>query len=200
MSEQQPSREEVLAQSEAAVARFKQGLPAAHEVTTTGELAAILAALPADTPLFLANQVLARPDLSCGNDLVQTIVAHLTPSAEPVDPDDLDGLHRMMPALGLTTVYVGQGQDAGEEFEQHAMQPVETVARAEERLSAGDLEGGIRDAADAVDQIARLLDEGAQFIPDDHDAHTTVEVETSRLRHAAERLRRAAADAQQASE
>ncbi|WP_371573089.1 hypothetical protein [Streptomyces sp. NBC_01314] len=53
----QPSREEMLAQSEAAIARFKRGLPVAREVTTTGEPAAVLALLPADIPLVLAGQV-----------------------------------------------------------------------------------------------------------------------------------------------
>ncbi|MFF6903337.1 hypothetical protein [Streptomyces hydrogenans] len=195
----QPSRDEVLAQSKAAVARFKEGLPAALEVTTTGELAAILAALPADTPLFLGEHIVARPDLSYGADVVQTVVAHITPSAEPTDPDDPDSIHRMMPALGLTTVYVTQGHDAGEEFE-HPLQPVDSWARAEERLPDGDLDGGIRDAAGAVANIARLLAEGAEFIPDDHDAHTTIHVEITRLESAAERLRKIAPIAQKASE
>ncbi|MFB6840250.1 hypothetical protein [Streptomyces sp. NPDC056361] len=196
----QPSRDEVLAQSAAALAQFKEGLPTAREVTTTGELAAILAALPADTPLFLGEHIVARPNLSYGTDVVQTLVAHITPSAEPTDPDDLDSIHRMMPALGLTTVYVTQGQDAGEEFEQHTLQPVDSWARAEERLPDGDLDGGIRDAAGAVANIARLLAEGAEFIPDDHDAHATVRVEITRLEAAAERLRKIAPFAQKASE
>lgn len=195
----EPNREEVLAQSIAAEERFQQGLPSAREVTTTGELAAVLAALPADTPIFLTDHVVARPELK-GTDIVQTIVAHLTPCAEPTEPDDLDSLHRMIPALGLTTVQVEKGQDAGREFEQTTVQPVDRLARAEERLSAGELEGGFGDAASTVDLVANLLDEGARFIPSDHDAHTTVEVETSRLRHAAERLRKAAASAQKASE
>ncbi|MFF2331983.1 MULTISPECIES: hypothetical protein [unclassified Streptomyces] len=199
----QPSREEVLAQSEAALARFKEGLPAAREVTTTGELAAILAALPADTPLFLGEHLVARPDLSYGTDVVQTVVAHLTPSAEstdPDDPDDLDSIHQMMPALGLTTLYLTQGHDGGEEFEQHSLQPVDSWARAEERLLDGDLDGGIRDAAGAVANIARRLAEGAEFIPKDHDAHATIRVEITRLEAAAERLGKIAPIAQEASE
>ncbi|MEV5348912.1 hypothetical protein [Streptomyces achromogenes] len=197
----QPSHEEVLAQSEDAEARFLQGLPAPREVTTTGELAAILVALPADTPLFLADQVLARPDLEDGTDLVHTVVAHLTPCAEPVDPDDLDGLHRMMPALGLTTVRTGRGHDAGAELgEQGTLQPYGPLNRAEARLSGGELEGGIRDAADVIELVASLLTEGSGFIPHDHDAHDQVGVEVSRLRHTAERLRKAARHAQEASE
>lgn len=195
----EPTREEVLAQSEAAKERFLQGLPAPREVTTTGELAAILAALPADTPLFLTDQAVAHPDLK-GPDVVQAIVAHLTPCAEPTDLDNLDGLHRMMPALGLTTVQVEHGADAGAEFEHSALEPVDQLTRAETRLTGGELEGGIGDAAASVNLVAHLLDEGAKFIPAAHDAHTTVAVETSRLRHAAERLRKVAVDAQQASE
>jgi hypothetical protein len=194
-----PSHDEVLAQSAAAEERFLQALPAPREVTTTGELAAILAALPADTPLFLADQVLARPELT-GPDIVQTIVAHLTPCAEPTDPGNPGSLHRMMPALGLTTIHVEQDRDASAEFEHSTLQPVERLARAEERLNGGELEGGIQDAADSVELVAHLLNEGTKFIPSDHDAHTALQVETSRLRHAAERLRHAAADAQQASE
>ncbi|MEV6357925.1 hypothetical protein [Streptomyces hydrogenans] len=200
MSKQQPSREQVLAQSKAAVARFKRGLPAAREVTTTGELAAILAALPADTPLSLGEHIVARPELSYGTDVVQTVVAHITPSAEPVDPNYPASIYRMMPALGLTTVYVPQGQDAAEDFGQHPLLPVDSWARAGERLPNGDLDGGIRDAADAVHQIARLLGVGAEFIPDDHDAHATVHVEITRLEAAAERLRKIAPTAQEASE
>jgi hypothetical protein len=132
---------------------------------------------------------------------VHAVVAHLTACAEPSDPDDLNSVHRMRPALGLTTVRVGHGQDAGAEFERDGVEPSDKLARAENRLdSTGDLVGGIRDAADVVEVIAVLLDAGAKFIPSDHDAHATVTVETSRLRHAAERLRKAAPDAQKASE
>ncbi|MFD5848155.1 hypothetical protein [Streptomyces chartreusis] len=184
--------------AETATARFLQGLPGAREVTTTGELAAILARLPADTPLFLADPV-AHPGTV--EDPVHAVVAHLTACAEPSDPDDLDSMHRMRPALGLTTIRVGSGQDAGAEFERDGVEPSDKLARAENRLdSTGDLAGGIRDAADVVAMIAELLDAGTKFIPSDHDAHATVTVETSRLRHAAERLRKTAPDAQKASE
>ncbi|WP_435613462.1 hypothetical protein [Streptomyces sp. bgisy159] len=81
------------------------------------------------------------------------------------------------------------------------LEPYDQLARAENRLdSTGDLAGGIRDAADVVETIAALLDAGAKFIPSDHDAHATVTVETSRLRHAAERLCKAAPGAQKASD
>ncbi|MGW3634765.1 hypothetical protein ACWD7F_32230 [Streptomyces sp. NPDC005122] len=195
----EPTPEEVLAQSKAAEARFLQGLPAPHEVTTTGELAAILAALPADTPLSLANQVFARPDLQDGPDIVQTIVAHLVLYAEAAAPDNHDSLHQMTPALGLTSIQVKQDQDPGTEFEHSILQPVNRLARSEERLSRGELEGGLQDAADTVELVAHLIDEGTQFIRSDHDAHATVDVEASRLRHTAERLRRVAPDAQRAS-
>ncbi|MGD6757320.1 hypothetical protein [Streptomyces sp. BH105] len=197
----EPNRDEVLAQSLAAEERFKQGLPEPREVSETGELAAILAALPENTPLFLGDQVVSRPDLS-GTEVLQAVVAHWTPCAEPADPDAPRGLHRMMPALGLTTVQTEWGQNPGAEFRDHKdeLLPVEASDRAETRLTDGDLEGGIKDAADAIDLIAHLLDEGADFIPHGHDAHTTVQVETSRLRQAAERLRKIAPDAQKASD
>ncbi|MGW7130924.1 hypothetical protein ACWGIA_21645 [Streptomyces bobili] len=77
------------------------------------------------------------------------------------------------------------------------LEPCDPLIRAEDRLaSSGDLDGCIRDAAHVVDMVARLLDDGAGFIPHDHEAHTTVSVETSRLRHAADRLRKVAPDAQ----
>lgn len=113
----QPSREEMLAQSEAVTAPFKRGLPVAREVTTTGEPAAVLAALPADIPLVLAGQVVARPDLDDGADAVETIVAHLSEHAEPAAPDNHEGPHPVMPALGLTTVRATRHQDAGAELE-----------------------------------------------------------------------------------
>jgi hypothetical protein len=148
-------------------------------------LAAILARLPEDTPLFL----------------VHAVVAHFTSAAEPADPDDPDSEYRMLPALGLTTIRVDSTQNAGTEFERDGAEPNDALTRAEDRLtSRGDLDGGIRDAAHVVDLVARLLDEGAKFVSSDHEAHTTVAVETSRLRHAAERLRKVAPDAQKASE
>ncbi|WP_435219092.1 hypothetical protein [Streptomyces sp. bgisy034] len=131
-------------------------------------------------------------------DPVQAVIAHLTACAEPSDPDDFNSEHRMRPALGLTTIRVGSGQDASAEFERDGVEPTDKLARAENRLdSTGDLAGGIRDV---VAMIAELLDAGAKFIPFDHDAYATVTVETSRLRHAAERLRKTAPDAQTASE
>ncbi|MFE2684469.1 hypothetical protein [Streptomyces mirabilis] len=187
------------AEAEAATARFMRGLPGAREVATTGELAAILAKLPADTPLFLEDHLVAHPGPV--DDPVEVVVAHLTACAEPVDPDDLSSEHRMRPALGLATIVVGHGQDAGAEFERDGVQPYDQLARAEERLgSTGDLDGGIRDVADVIDTVAALLAEGAKFIASGHDAHATVTVETSRLRHAADRLRNTASQAQQASE
>ncbi|MFF1604825.1 SAM-dependent methyltransferase [Streptomyces mirabilis] len=187
------------AEAEAATARFMRGLPSAREVATTGELAAILAKLPADTPLFLEDHLVAHPGPV--DDPVEVVVAHLTACAEPVDPDDLSSEHRMRPAPGLATIVVGHGQDAGAEFERDGVQPYDQLARAEERLgSTGDLDGGIRDVADVIDTVAALLAEGAKFIPSGHDAHATVTVEASRLRHAADRLRNTASQAQQASE
>ncbi|MFI9155691.1 hypothetical protein [Streptomyces sp. NPDC053367] len=190
---------EQTAQTETATARFLRALPGAREVTTTGELAAILARLPEATPLFVTDHVVSHPGPL--DDPVHAVVAHLTPGAEPADPDNPDSEYRMLPALGLTTIRVDSTQNAGAEFERDGVEPNDPLTRAEDRLtSRGDLDGGIRDAAHVVDLAARLLDEGAQFIPSDHEAHATVTVETSRLRHAAERLRKVAPDAQEASE
>ncbi|MFD4412470.1 hypothetical protein [Streptomyces sp. NPDC058475] len=186
-------------QAQTATARFLRALPSAREVTTTGELAAILARLPEDTPLFLTDHVVSHPGPL--GDPVHAVVAHLTSGAEPTDPDDPDSGYRMLPALGLTTIRVDSTHNAGAEFERDGVEPHDPLTRAEDRLtSRGDLVGGIRDAAHVVDLVARLLDEGARFIDSDHEAHATVTVETSRLRHAAERLRKAAPDAQKASE
>lgn len=195
----EPSHEQLLAETEAMTARFRQGLPVPRAVTTTGELAEILAALPADTPLFLSEHVLARPGPI--EDPVNSVVAHLTPCAEPVDEADPDGPHRMRPALGLTTVCADERQDAGTEFERGGLEPEDPSARAEERLtSTGDLNGGITDVARAIEALVDQLREGANCIPSDDDAHGTVTVEMSRLLQAAERLRKAAPAAQKASE
>jgi hypothetical protein len=195
----EPSKEELLAEAEAATARFRQGLPASRAVTTAGGLAEILAALPADTPLFLSEHAVSRPGPI--EDPVHSVVAHLTPCAEPVDPDNPDGTHRMRPALGLTTVVAEHRQDAGAEFDRGDLQPDDPLARAEDRLtSSGDLDGGIKDVARAIEALAQLLHEGAGFIPSTDDAHGTVMVEKSRLLQAAERLRKVAPDAQKASE
>ncbi|WP_143644888.1 hypothetical protein [Streptomyces sp. IB201691-2A2] len=172
-------------------------------MTTIGELAAV----PSDTPLILADQVVARPELKDGVDVTETIVVHplhLEPTAdstyaEPAAPDNHDGPHPVMPALGLTMVRATRDQDVGAEFEHSVMQPSDRLARAEVRLSKGELEGGTLDAADAIELVAHYLAEGSSFIPSDHAAHTTVGVEISRLRHTADRLRKAAPGAQEAS-
>jgi hypothetical protein len=193
-----PTREELLAETEAAVARFKQGLPESRVVTDVGELAAVLGSLPADTPLFLADQVLGRAGATKP---VYSVVAHLAPCAEPVDPDDLDGPHRMRPALGLTTVCTDDDRDAAAELDSGDLEPEDPLARAEERLTSGDsLDGGLKDVAAVLEALARLLDEGAGLIPTADDAHGAVMVERSRLEHAAGRLRALAPKAQRASE
>lgn len=51
-----------------------------------------------------------------------------------------------------------------------------------------------------LDEVEEAAPNSIERIPANHDAHATVTVETSRLRHAAERLRKAAPDAQKASE
>ncbi|MFI1204825.1 hypothetical protein ACH4VR_36255 [Streptomyces sp. NPDC020883] len=186
-----PTNEGLLAQPEAATAWFRHVLPAPRAVTTTGELATILANLPADIPLLLADQVLSRPDLDERTDVVYVTVAHLAQYAETVATAHLDRVDRMLPALGLTTVRIEQGQDAGAEFASNTLQPFDRLARAEKRLVAnGELEGGIQDAADALDLVAHYLHAGAELLPSRHDAHTSLQVETSRLRHTAERLRK----------
>ncbi|MET8855540.1 hypothetical protein [Streptomyces sp. NPDC004579] len=190
---------EATVEAETDTARFLRALPGAREVTTTGELAAILRGLPEDTPLFVTDHVVAHPGSVA--DPVHAVVAHLTSGAEPADPEDPDSEYRMLPALGLTTIRVDSTQNAGTEFERDGVEPDDSLTRAEYRLTTtGDLEGGIRDVARVVDQVAHLLEEGAGFIPSDHDAHATVKVETSRLRHTAERLRSTAEGAQKASE
>ena len=191
--------EEAVARTEAANAPFLQGLPGPREITTTGELAAVLARLPQDTPVFLGEGVVSHPGPI--EDPVHSVVAHITACAEPSQPDDPDSVHQMRPALGLTTIRIADGQDPGAEFEREGTEPHEPLTRAEDRLTShGNLADGIRDAAHVIDTVALLLQEGAEFIPPEHDAHVTITVETSRLRHAADRLRKTAAEAQKASE
>ncbi len=199
MTEPEPTQEQLTAQTEAEIARFKEALPASREISTTGELAALVAALPADTPLFVEEHV--RVDQVLHPDPVEVVVAHIAGAMVRLDPDQPDGLSRMMPGLGLATVRVDRSQDAGAEFDRGDMEPMDLLARAELRLvTDGNVEGGITDVADVIAMVARLLEEGAGFIDSDHDAHATLQVEMSRLRHAAERLRKVAPIAQKASE
>ncbi|MFD3907852.1 hypothetical protein ACFXOL_10915 [Streptomyces californicus] len=195
----EPTQEQLTEQAEADVARFKEVLPTSREIGTTGELAALAAALPADTPLFVEEHVRAAQALH--PDPVEVVVAHIAGAMVRIDPDRPDSPSRMLPGLGLATVRVDRSQDAGTAFDEGDMEPLDLLARAELRLvTDGNVEGGITDVADVVAILAKLLEEGAGFIDHDHDAYATLQVEMSRLRHAAERLRKVAPIAQQASE
>ena len=195
----EPTQEQLTEQAEADIARFKEVLPTSREIGTTGELAALAAALPEDTPLFVEEHVRAAQVLH--PDPVEVVVAHIAGAMVQLDPDRPDSPSRMLPGLGLATVRVDRSQDAGTEFDKGDMEPLDLLARAELRLvTDGNIEGGITDVADVIAILAKLLDEGAGFVDSDHDAHATLQVEMSRLRHAAERLRKVAPIAQQASE
>lgn len=200
MTEPDPDPEQLelmLAEAEAAVARFRSALPGPRVVSTTGALAAILGALPQDTPLLLAHHVLAHP-AEPDTDPVYSVVAHLIPTSEPMDPDDDDSLHRMRPALGLTTVR--STHDPAQQFNRGTLEPRDPYTRARDRLtSTGDLAGGIADLATVLQHVAGLLDDGTQFLPSDAAPAGTMLAERSRLQHTAERLRALAPQAQAAT-
>ncbi|MFJ5588339.1 hypothetical protein ACIQCG_01150 [Streptomyces noursei] len=184
----EPTQEQLTARAEADIARFEEALPTSREIGTTGELAALAATLPADTPLFVEQHL--RADQALHPDPVEVAVAHIAGARVRLAPDRPDSPSRTLPGLGPTTVRVDRSQDAGTEFDRGDMEPLDLLARAELRLMTdGNVEDRITDVADVIAMLARLLEKGAGFIDRDHDTHATLQVEMSRLLHAAERLR-----------
>ncbi|MEU4165156.1 hypothetical protein, partial [Actinoplanes sp. NPDC026670] len=106
-----------------------------REFATAGELAALMAALPADTPVSVAWTVRADPDLPAGPTHTAHTAAGITLlEPDPVDVVDTDGSVRfygqLTPGVELGAVVVTEGQPA----------PAKTVAyqpyeRAQDALS-----------------------------------------------------------------
>nr|WP_275466344.1 hypothetical protein [Streptomyces noursei] len=166
----EPTQEQLTARAEADVARFEEALPTSHEIGTTGELAALAATLPADTPLSVEQHL--RADQALRPDPVEVAVAHIAGARVRLAPDRPDSPSRTLPGLGPTTVRVDRSQDAGTEFDRGDMEPLDLLARAELRLMTdGNVEDGITDVADVFVMLARVLEKGAGFIDRDRLEH-----------------------------
>lgn len=131
-----------------------------REVTTAGELAALMAALPADTPVSVAETVHVDPDLPPDAPTVTAVAAKGVNllEAEPVDVVDDDGqvrqYGRFVPGVELGAVIVAEGQPV----------PDNTIAylpyeRAQDALGVGDVDTTLTAYAELLRWMAERLTE-----------------------------------------
>ncbi|MFY1599831.1 hypothetical protein [Micromonospora sp. WMMD737] len=169
-----------------------------REFATAGELAALMAALPADTPVSVAWTVRADPDLPAG----PTHIAYTAAGINLLEPDLVDVIDvdsrvrsygRLTPGVELGAVVVAEGQPA----------PAETVAyqpneRALDALGAGDAEATLTALVELLRWMAELLPdtpEGEDGTPEtvaqwvtDVSIRARLGIEATRLTYSAERL------------
>ncbi|MFI6134037.1 hypothetical protein [Micromonospora sp. NPDC051141] len=169
-----------------------------REFATAGELAALMAALPADTPVSVAWTVHVDPNLPAGPTATAHTAAGVTLlGPDPVDVVDSDGqvrsYGRLTPGVQLAAVVVAEGQPA----------PAWTVAyqpyeRAQNALGAGDVETTLTALVELLRWMADLLPDtpaGEDGTPEtvaqwvtDAGIRARLGIEAMRLNYSAERL------------
>jgi hypothetical protein len=142
------------------------------EFGTAGDLAAVMTALPADTPIRVAECMQVDPDLTPGAATVTATAARAItlPDPHPVDVDETDDrikqYARVVPAVELRAVVVADGSPI----------PAETIPwpAHEQALHAV----GLGDVGTALHALAGLLSEVADLVThrrgDPHDGPQTV--------------------------
>jgi hypothetical protein len=190
-----PSREQLEEDAAAALVALRDAIgDRPVEVATTGELAALLARVPADTALLVDEHVRIDPDLDEGTTESRHAVQATAVSAfadEPVVAVDEHGgrdvYSRRIAGLMLGSVMVAQGEPA----------PAQTVAygaseRITEALYTGDGAGMLDAFVELVRDVAGRLDgiDDASLLEwlTDKDLVGQLEVEGDRLRQSAARL------------
>lgn len=169
------------------------------EVTNSGQVAALMAALPADTPVSIAETVHVDPDLPPDAPTITavTVKGVNLMEAEPVDVVDGDGqvrqYGRIVPGVQLGAVIVAEGQPA----------PDKTVAylpyeRAEDALAVGDVDATLAAYAELLRWMAERLTEtvpGPDGTPEtvpqwvaDAGIRARMGIEAMRLSYTADRL------------
>lgn len=184
-------------QQKAAFAAVKDGLgrvPA--EFSTAGELAALMARLPPDTPVSVAETVRLDPGLELGVTQNCTAAAARIVKLLELATDEVveDGQARDMgvlrPGVELGAVIVAVGATVPEETV--AFQPYE---RAVEALDRGDLDAVLDGEVELLTWMANTLThddpDDTETVPEwiaDADLRDRLAVESERLRQAAARL------------
>ncbi|OZV71705.1 hypothetical protein CA850_32935 [Micromonospora echinospora] len=196
-----PIDRKTFSDQQTAAARAVTGVLArwSREFTTAGELAALMTALPAVTPVSVAWTVHVDPDLPDG---VPTVTAATTRAVNLLEPDLVDVVEddgtvreygRMTPGVELGAVIVAEGQPVPEKTV--AYQPYE---RALDALSVGDIDTTLTALMELLRRIADLLPDAptgpdgtpetvAQWI-DDAGIRARLGIEAIRWGYSADRL------------
>ncbi|KXK59266.1 hypothetical protein AWW66_25285 [Micromonospora rosaria] len=188
-------------EEQAAQARAVSGVLARvpREFATAGELATLMAALPADTPVSIAWTVHVDPALAEGTPTVTAATARPVPllTAELVDVAEDDGTvreyGRMVPGVELGAVVGADGQPVPDKTVPH--QPYERALGA---LGVGDVDTTLAALAELVRWTADLLPDtpaGPDGTPEtvaqrvtDPGIRARLGIEAARLGYSANRL------------
>ncbi len=128
------------------------------EIRNAGQLAVVMARLPADTPIFLADTARIDPRLRGDDDRRTAVVAQVVPLeveiAHDTDLSDEEGAYPpCRPAVRLGTVVVGNTASGAP----HLTVPLPAQQRAKEAVIEGELEPALAAFAELLAWMARTL-------------------------------------------
>ncbi|MEU1813017.1 hypothetical protein [Micromonospora aurantiaca (nom. illeg.)] len=166
---------------------------------TTGELVALMAALPPDTPVSVAQTVHVDPDLEAGAETVTASIAKVVSLLEPAKSDHAECSTqrpscRPVTGVELGAVIVAMGGPAPQET--YPYQPYESALDA---LSMGDVISTLAEHARLLSWIADLLGDPLQADAvsswksvsewvDSDDLRKQLDIEARRLRYSCARI------------
>lgn len=157
--------------SQAAFADVRKALNGRPVLETVGDLAALLALLPADLPLWLDDQVRTDRDKpASGGDVAHVVVAEVIALASPpsalLSRGDGEDFHELVPALQLGTRVLPSSSAAAAAPER--TRPYYLHDRAEAALEDGEIGTYLTLAAQQLAGIASNLDsEVTRWLPSD---------------------------------
>jgi hypothetical protein len=159
------------------------------EFGTAGELAALLARLPADTPVIVAHTIRIDPQLPDSDDEERTTAAARAVTRLDLVEEDGEAEWRRVPTIELGAFYAAQGRPV----------PAETVAarpyeRAVEAILGRDEDSMFAAFGELLRFVAGSLDgqEDAALhenLAGDPELVAQAELDAALLRHAADRLK-----------
>jgi hypothetical protein len=156
-----PAYDAAVERSQAAFADIRQVLAGKPVLETVGDLAALLALLPADLPLWLDDQVRTdRDNPASGGDVAHVVVAEVIALASPpsalLSHGDGQDFHELVPALQLGTRVLPSSSVAAAAPEH--TRPYYLHDRAEAALEDGEIGAYLTLAAKQLTGIASNLD------------------------------------------